>query len=183
MNHNIEAPPRRRMKSEKVMKKLPDALPNRFRLFRVVGFAARVSAFVFALGCPLSLALYFSGSVLPETALKIVGLTTINALLFLVPSILLTSRVVGKIMLSEDGKYLKISHLSIFGKRKDIYVTPQDLIFKKTNEKTIMKVIKFQNSSKKLIFFPSSGTQDTEFEILDEIFGWKLARNPTDKQL
>lgn len=152
-------------------------------MFRALGSATKFSCCAAVVGVPLSGGAALLGAIPMQTALSISSVLLLYPLLFLGPAFFI-SRVVAKIMISENQEYIKVSRVSLFGQRCDIYVKPTDIlpiqhadgVFSKR-----MAVLKFKSSSKSLLFFPHNGNQNTDMEALEILFSGELLNKENKK--
>ncbi|XP_059163965.1 uncharacterized protein LOC131946934 [Physella acuta] len=155
------------------------------RMFRTVCTSNKLSCLAAILGVPVSGGAALLGAIPTQTALSISSVLLLYPLIFLAP-VFFISRVVAKIMISDNQEYLKMSHLTMFGQRRDIYVKPTDILPLQHHADGVfskkMAVVKFRSSSKFLLLFPHNGSQNTDVEALEIIFSGELLNKENKKE-
>lgn len=149
-------------------------LIDNVRFYRLLGRLTKYSLLMFLVGSPACIVTSFL-NLFPVDNLKLIfTCLSFYMLIFMTQSYVLTSRIVAKVMISSDRNMIKISHLSIFGDRNDLYLSTSDIVkFPYYGAEFMDKkyvIMKFKNRSKHLIFFPGQGSIDTNFEALEHLF-------------
>lgn len=90
---------------------------------------------------------------------------------------LIISRFVGQIKLSKDNKYVILSHINIFGRKRTIVATPNDLVpikgsFSGRFPSKIVQIKKGKFSAK-LLLAPGLSGSEPDIEAIDDLFSRK----------
>ena len=136
---------------------------------RVLCRFAKLSIIMFLFATPASFMSAQLGVIPVTTGTNIVSIFATYAVLFTCQSWLFSSRVIGKIMLSSDDKVVKVSHLSLFGERQDVFLKPSDFVaVKKERGEGFMAEnlcqVRIKTYPKRLLYMPHQGHADTDHE-------------------
>uniref|UniRef100_A0A0B6ZSJ0 Transmembrane protein 186 n=1 Tax=Arion vulgaris TaxID=1028688 RepID=A0A0B6ZSJ0_9EUPU len=145
---------------------------NKFiRINRMLCVSAKLSTFMCVLSAPIFIGAVVMDMMDMQSAITFSGTIALYSALLTGQSFLFFSRNICLIMISTDDSYLKIAHLTLFGKRRDVYVKTSDVlpisgsVYQKKSY-----TVRFKNSSKKLIFRPHDGRDDINYEVLESVF-------------
>ncbi|CAL1526358.1 unnamed protein product [Lymnaea stagnalis] len=155
-------------------------LIERLRTLRTICKLNKISTICATVGSPSILGIGYMGILPMQTAQSLAFMFIMYAAFFLGPAVLI-SKVVGKMMISTNLDYLKISHLSVFGNRRDIYLSVNDLMPLQQSEEGVLasniKILQFKNVSKKFIFLPQSGDINSYHTSLEMLLNGELGRD------
>lgn len=150
---------------------------------RVLCRFSRLSIVMFLFATPASLLSTQLGVLTPSTGTNIVMTFAMYAVLFTAQSWLFSSRVVGKIMISSDEEVVKVSHLSLFGDRRDVFLKPSDFVPSNKKEgieggflKQNLHQVKIKSYPKVLIYMPHQGHLDTDHERIYLLLGGQYSK-------
>ncbi|RUS85391.1 hypothetical protein EGW08_006834 [Elysia chlorotica] len=139
---------------------------------RVLCRFSKLSVAMFLFATPASFFSAQLGIIPTATGTNIVTIFAAYAIIFTTQSWLFSSRIVGKIMLSSDDQLVKVSHLSLFGDRRDVFLKPSDFVPDKRErsggfiDQNLCQV-RIRNYPKRLLFMPHQGHVDTDHERID----------------
>ncbi|CAG5126875.1 unnamed protein product [Candidula unifasciata] len=157
---------------------------SRLKYIRFFCTLSKLSTIVFVAGTPITLAALLMNIISQNSALGALFTMGFYSFLFTGQSYLMMSKIICKIMISEDESYAKISHLNVFGKRRDVYVKVSDIVpvTGSIYDKKLL-VVQFKGSSKKLFLLPNAGGDDSDFETLDMLFSGAVVSKEDKPQI
>lgn len=166
-----DKPMNQRLEDVKAKNYVPVYMHRKLKYIRFFCTLSKMCSLSFAVGTPLTLGAMLMGAISQSDALGILLTLGFYVLVFTGQSYIFISKIICKVMVSDDENYVKLSHLTLFGKRRDVYAKISDIVpvhgalFERQFQK-----IQFRRSSKKLILMPEAGGEDTNFEALEILF-------------
>ncbi|BFZ17453.1 hypothetical protein BsWGS_20492 [Bradybaena similaris] len=164
-------PINQRLEEVKAKNYIPVYFHSKLRYIRIFSTLSKMSCLSFAVGTPVVLGTMLTGVISQNDALGILITLGFYTLAFTGQSYILMSKIICKVMVSDDENYVKLSHLTVLGKRRDVYAKVSDIVpvqgalFEKK-----FQIILLRGSPKKLILMPEAGGEDTNFEALEILF-------------
>lgn len=121
---------------------------------------------------PLSIFLYSNGHAGPEVCIAAVSVSSFAAVMLCVMSAY-TRRLIGLVAVSGDGSVIRLSHLTFWGKRHDVYVPPEDVVpFSDTSENESDAYLKVRRySSPDVLYLTLKYGQIVDQEAVARVFG------------
>ena len=139
---------------------------------RVLCRFSKLSVLMFLFATPASILTSQLGVISSATGTNIVATFGFYAVFFTAQSWLFSSRVIGKIMMSSDEEVVKVSHMSVFGERRDIFLKPSDFLPDKKDRGggyvgQNLCHVRIRCYPKRLFYLPNQGHVDTDHERID----------------